>query len=78
MYDMCFTILKLLYALLHHIILIYTMIYVLCIHLHALYTGDVLKIQSMLKICSEHLTENADHQTVAVLGMYALYVWLDY
>lgn len=32
-------------------------------------TGDVLKIQHMLKICSEHLTENAEHQSVAVLGI---------
>lgn len=32
-------------------------------------TGDVLKIQQMLKICSEHLTENAEHQSVAVLGI---------
>ncbi|CAM5998693.1 unnamed protein product [Sphagnum balticum] len=32
-------------------------------------SGDVLKIQQMLKICSEHLTENAEHQAVAVLGI---------
>jgi 26S proteasome regulatory subunit N1 len=32
-------------------------------------TGDVLKVQNMLKICAEHLTENADHQMAAVLGI---------
>lgn len=32
-------------------------------------TGNVLKIQDMLKICSEHLTEGADHQAAAVLGI---------
>lgn len=32
-------------------------------------TGNVLKVQSMLHICAEHLTENADHQAVAVLGI---------
>lgn len=32
-------------------------------------TGNVLKIQRMLHICAEHLTEKADHQAVAVLGI---------
>jgi 26S proteasome regulatory subunit N1 len=32
-------------------------------------SGNVLKIQSMLHICAEHLTENAEHQAVAVLGI---------
>jgi len=32
-------------------------------------TGNVLKVQSMLHVCAEHLTENADHQAVAVLGI---------
>eukprot|EP01035_Chromulina_nebulosa_P020341 gene20341-26404_t len=32
-------------------------------------TGNVLKIQSLLRICNEHLTEKADHQIVAVLGI---------
>lgn len=32
-------------------------------------TGNVLKIQQMLHTCAEHLTENADHQAVAVLGI---------
>jgi 26S proteasome regulatory subunit N1 len=37
-------------------------------------TGNVLKVQSMLRTCAEHLTENADHQAAAVLGI-ALIVW---
>eukprot|EP01041_Mallomonas_annulata_P006987 gene6987-14202_t len=32
-------------------------------------TGNVLKVQRMLLICAEHLTENAEHQAVAVLGI---------
>lgn len=32
-------------------------------------TGNVLKVQQMLRICTEHLTENADHQAVAALGI---------
>ena len=32
-------------------------------------SGNVLKVQSMLHICAEHLTENAEHQAVAVLGI---------
>lgn len=32
-------------------------------------TGNVLKIQQMLHICAEHLTEKADHQSVAVMGI---------
>lgn len=32
-------------------------------------TGNVLKIQQMLRLCSEHLTENAEHQAVATLGI---------
>lgn len=32
-------------------------------------TGNVLKIQQMLRLCSEHLTENAEHQAVAALGI---------
>lgn len=32
-------------------------------------TGNVLKVQSFLGICTEHLTENAEHQSVAVLGL---------
>ena len=32
-------------------------------------TGNVLKVQEMLHHCAEHLTEDADHQMVAVLGI---------
>ena len=32
-------------------------------------TGNVLKVQQMLHHCAEHLTEDADHQMVAVLGI---------
>ena len=32
-------------------------------------SGNVLKVQSMLHICAEHLTENAEHQAIAVLGI---------
>jgi 26S proteasome regulatory subunit N1 len=32
-------------------------------------TGNVLKVQQMLHYCAEHLTEDADHQMVAVLGI---------
>jgi 26S proteasome regulatory subunit N1 len=32
-------------------------------------TGNVLKVQEMLRICAEHLTEDAEHQSVAVLGI---------
>jgi len=32
-------------------------------------TGNVLKVQSMLRRCTDHLTENAEHQAVAVLGI---------
>jgi len=32
-------------------------------------TGNVLKVQRMLHVCAEHLTENADHQAIAVLGI---------
>lgn len=32
-------------------------------------TGNVLKVQEMLHQCTEHLTEDADHQMVAVLGV---------
>jgi len=32
-------------------------------------TGTVLKVQSFLKQCVEHLTEKADHQAMAVLGI---------
>lgn len=32
-------------------------------------TGNVLKIQQLLHICAEHLTENAEHQVVATLGI---------
>ena len=32
-------------------------------------SGNVLKVQSMLHTLSEHLTEDADHQAVAVLGL---------
>ena len=32
-------------------------------------SGNVLKIQEMLHVCSEHLTEDADHQMAAVLGI---------
>jgi 26S proteasome regulatory subunit N1 len=32
-------------------------------------TGNVLKVQEMLHTCSEHLTEDAEHQMVSVLGV---------
>jgi 26S proteasome regulatory subunit N1 len=32
-------------------------------------SGNVLKVQEMLHQCAEHLTEDADHQMVAVLGI---------
>lgn len=32
-------------------------------------SGNVLKVQEMLHICAEHLQEDADHQSVAVLGI---------
>lgn len=32
-------------------------------------TGNVLKVQQMLRLCAEHLTEGAEHQAVAVLGI---------
>jgi 26S proteasome regulatory subunit N1 len=32
-------------------------------------TGNVLKVQEMLHHCAEHLTEDADHQMIAVLGI---------
>jgi 26S proteasome regulatory subunit N1 len=32
-------------------------------------TGNVLKVQELLRSCTEHLTENAEHQSVAVLGI---------
>ena len=32
-------------------------------------TGNVLKVQEMLHYCTEHLTEDADHQMAAVIGI---------
>lgn len=32
-------------------------------------SGNVLKVQDMLHHCTEHLTENADHQMAAVIGI---------
>merc|ERR1712165_531104 len=32
-------------------------------------TGNVLKVQEMLHHCTEHLTEQAEHQVAAVLGI---------
>lgn len=32
-------------------------------------SGNVLKVQSFLRTCAEHLTENAEHQAMAVLGI---------
>jgi 26S proteasome regulatory subunit N1 len=32
-------------------------------------TGNVLKVQQMLRMCTEHLQEDAEHQAVAVLGI---------
>ena len=32
-------------------------------------TGNVLKVQEMLHQCAEHLTEDADHQMAAVIGL---------
>jgi 26S proteasome regulatory subunit N1 len=32
-------------------------------------TGNVLKVQELLHHCAEHLTEDADHQMVAVIGI---------
>lgn len=32
-------------------------------------TGNVLQIQKLLHICAEHLTEKAEHQMVAVIGL---------
>jgi 26S proteasome regulatory subunit N1 len=31
--------------------------------------GNVLKVQEMLHVCSEHLTEDAEHQMAAVIGI---------
>jgi 26S proteasome regulatory subunit N1 len=32
-------------------------------------SGNVLKVQQMLRMCTDHLTEAAEHQAVAVLGI---------
>ena len=32
-------------------------------------TGNVLTVQKMLRLCADHLTDNADHQAAAVLGI---------
>lgn len=32
-------------------------------------SGNVLKVQNMLRRCTEHLTEDAEHQAVSVLGI---------
>eukprot|EP01038_Epipyxis_sp_PR26KG_P006135 gene6135-8459_t len=32
-------------------------------------TGNVLKVQQMLRLCTDHLTESAEHQAVAVIGI---------
>jgi 26S proteasome regulatory subunit N1 len=32
-------------------------------------SGNVLKVQQMLRLCTDHLTEKAEHQAVAVLGI---------
>jgi hypothetical protein len=32
-------------------------------------SGNVLKVQKLLKSCAERLTENAEHQAVAVIGI---------
>ena len=32
-------------------------------------SGNVLKVQQMLRTCTDHLTEGAEHQAVAVLGL---------
>jgi 26S proteasome regulatory subunit N1 len=32
-------------------------------------TGNVLKVQQVLRMCTDHLTEQAEHQSVAVLGI---------
>merc|ERR1712151_515446 len=32
-------------------------------------SGNVLKVQEMLHQCAEHLTEDAEHQMVAVIGL---------
>ncbi|KAM3573375.1 hypothetical protein VYU27_004675 [Nannochloropsis oceanica] len=32
-------------------------------------SGNVLKVQEMLHLCAEHLHEDADHQSVAVIGI---------
>ena len=32
-------------------------------------TGNVLKVQQLLHACTEHLEENAEHQSVAVIGI---------
>jgi 26S proteasome regulatory subunit N1 len=32
-------------------------------------TGNVLKVQQVLRLCTDHLTEQAEHQSVAVLGI---------
>lgn len=32
-------------------------------------SGNVIKVQALLKCCTERLTENAEHQAVAVLGI---------
>ncbi len=32
-------------------------------------SGNVLKVQSMLRMCTDHPTEAAEHQAVAVLGI---------
>lgn len=40
-------------------------------------SGDVLKVQQMLRNCTEHLTEGADHQAVSVLGLALLSIGED-
>jgi 26S proteasome regulatory subunit N1 len=40
-------------------------------------TGNVLKVQQMLRHCAEHLTENAEHQAAAVLGIALLSIGED-
>jgi 26S proteasome regulatory subunit N1 len=32
-------------------------------------SGNVLKVQEMLRLCTDHLTEHAEHQAVAVIGI---------
>ena len=31
--------------------------------------SSLIKVQEMLRICAEHLTDDAEHQSVAVLGI---------